>query len=90
MIGAAQRYIQLATELLLLRELSGGPLSDELESAYIDQFDRCWQAMTREEQDDAEWLIAQTAINAPNDLGEADVVVTLGKKERPRSKALAA
>jgi hypothetical protein len=90
MIGAAQRYIHLATELLLLRELNGGPLSDDLESAYIEQFDRCWRAMTPEEQEDAEQLIAQTAINAPDDLGEADVVVTIGKKERPRLRAAAA
>jgi hypothetical protein len=68
MIGAAERYIQLATELLLLRESNGGQLPDDVESSYIDQFDRCWRHMSADEQQEAERVVAQTSLGAPTDL----------------------
>jgi hypothetical protein len=44
MIGAARRYRELFTGLLIERELEGGTLPEEIESHHVEELDRCWWA----------------------------------------------
>lgn len=88
MIGAATRYRELLTALLLDRELAGGTLPDEIESLHVEELDRCWWAMTDIEQAEAERTLADDpSIDAPADLHVEDVRVEQGKHELPRRAA---
>lgn len=88
MIGAAKRYQELLTSLLIERELAGGSLSDELESRHVEELDRCWWAMTNEEQAEAERQIAEERpLEAPPELGVQDVHVQRGEHGLPRKAA---
>jgi hypothetical protein len=88
MIGAARRYQELLTALLLERELAGGALPQDLESRHVEELDRCWWAMTTGEQEAAERAIAdEQPIDAPADLGEQDVIVEPGEHAPPRRAA---
>jgi hypothetical protein len=54
MIGAAARFRELMTDLLLQRALAGGLLHEMRESEYAAELERCWWAMSTDEQEDAE------------------------------------
>jgi hypothetical protein len=54
MIGAAQKYRELVLELLFEREAAPDGLSQETEAQYAGALDRCWRAMSEEEQDAVE------------------------------------
>lgn len=87
MIGAKDRYIELVTELLFRRALADDKLPEEDEARYVDELDRCWWAMSRQEQDEVELAIAnQPSLEAPVELGESDTAVQRGAKEPPRKK----
>jgi hypothetical protein len=74
MIGAAKRYREILMTLLMERELAGGSLSDDEESRYVEELDRCWWAMTDLEQAETEHAIASNEpVDAPADLGAEDV-----------------
>lgn len=88
MIGAAHRYLELVMELLLERARAGGNLPEDEESAYVDELERCWWAMTNAEQDEAERILSQPSLEAPLELGEKDTTVTPGIREPPRRKVL--
>ena len=86
MIGAARRYAELMIELLLERELAGGALSEDEESRRVEELDRCWWAMTNEEQAEYERSLALSASpEAPAELELKDVVVTEGSTSVPRA-----
>ena len=88
MIGAARRYRELMTTLLMDRELAGGTLREEEESRHVEALDRCWWAMSQEEQEEAErWLANDRSIEAPADLLVEDVAVERGKRSLPRKAA---
>jgi hypothetical protein len=91
MIGAADRYMQLLEELFLKRALTGDSLSEDDEAAFADELDRCWWAMTKEEQDGIEHMVSnQASLDAPAQLGESDTLVTRGSKEPPRRRTIEA
>jgi hypothetical protein len=54
MIGAARRLSELMSDLLLRREIAGGPLSQEDESAAAAELERCWWEMSDDEQAESE------------------------------------
>jgi hypothetical protein len=88
MIGVAQRYNELLTTLLVERELAGGTLSEEEESRFVEELDRCWWALTPEEQDAIERAAPeQRDISAPISLAEEDVALLEGARTRPRRAA---
>jgi|HubBroStandDraft_4_1064222.scaffolds.fasta_scaffold1949293_1 hypothetical protein len=88
MIGAARRYRELLTALLIERELEGGTLAEEIESQHVEELDRCWWAMTSAEQQDIERAISdEQPIDGPADLGVEDVSVQQGEHELPRKAA---
>ena len=88
MIGAARRYREMLTALLMERELAGGSLPDESESNHVEELDRCWWAMTDSEQQDVERRLAsEHLIDAPSDLGVEDVSVQKGEHALPRRAA---
>jgi hypothetical protein len=88
MIGVAKRYRELLTALLIERELVGGTLPDDVESLRVEALDRCWWAMTRDEQDDVEKELAdEKTIDAPADLQTEDTCVEEGQRALPRRAA---
>ena len=88
MIGAARRYRELLTALLIERDLAGGSLPEEIESRHVEELDRCWWAMTNTEQDEAEKAITdEQPIEAPPDLNALDVRLQQGEHELPRKAA---
>lgn len=88
MIGAARRYRELLTTLMMERALAGGSLPEEAESRHVDDLDTCWWAMTPAEQEDAERQIANDEPGgAPADLRIEDVSVEQGKHAPPRKAA---
>jgi hypothetical protein len=89
MIGAAKRYEELLTTLLVDRELAGGTLPEEVESHHVEELDRCWWAMTREEQQAVELRLTeeQRSVTAPETLGVEDVHVAQGEHVLPRRAA---
>jgi hypothetical protein len=88
MIGAARRYRELLTALLMERELAGGTLPEESESNHVEELDRCWWAMTGVEQQEVEREIAdEHLIDAPADLDAEDVSVQKGERGPPRRAA---
>ncbi|HEX7477299.1 MAG TPA: hypothetical protein VF331_05795 [Polyangiales bacterium] len=88
MIGAAKRYSELLTKLLVDRELAGGSLPEEIESHYVEELDRCWWAMTSAEQDEFERTArVEHAVTAPTSLDEEDVTLLDGARTMPRRAA---
>ncbi|MBI4953984.1 MAG: hypothetical protein HY908_18310 [Myxococcales bacterium] len=88
MIGAANRYRELLTTLLLERELAGGTLAIEQESRWVEELDRCWWALTDEEQQQVEDLLARAAPPMARAVLDAtDLVVREGDKTMPRQAA---
>ncbi len=88
MIGAARRFSELMSDLLLRREFAGGPLPQDEESAAAAELERCWGEMTDEEQAESERAFsAQHVPGAPTDLDEMDEAVDAGSRCLPRKKA---
>lgn len=88
MIGAAKTYYRLTMQLLIEREVMGGALSDEDEARFIEELDRCWFAMTPEEQEEAENApLDVTPLGAPTDLQARDAVAVAGSADPPRRAA---
>lgn len=81
MIGAARRFNEVMTDLLLRREQAGGTLPQQDESNTAAELDRLWQAMSEDEQGAAEALFARTP-GAPCELGLSDVKDARGKVPR--------
>jgi len=70
MIGAARRFSELMSDLLLRREIAGGPLSQDEESAAAAELERCWWEMTDEEQAESQRIFSAARLpNAPTDIG---------------------
>jgi hypothetical protein len=88
MIGAAQRYRELIFDLVLRRELAGGALAPAEEARLVSELDRCWNAMTDEEQEDMERELAEQAPpSAPETLAAEDRAVERGAHLPPRKAA---
>ncbi len=88
MIGAAKRYNELLTDLLVERELAGGSLPQETESRFVEELDRCWWALTPSEQDEIERATAaEHDLSAPVSLSEEDVALPEGARVMPRKAA---
>ena len=88
MNGAAQRYQEILEDLLLDRELASGALPQEIEARFAGELDRCWQAMTDEEQDEAERRFAEEFVPPVSQEPQAkDVVVQRGDRSAPRRAA---
>lgn len=88
MIGAARRYRELLTQLLLEREEKGEAWLEADESRFVEELDRCWWAMTDAEQDEVERTLADEAwANAPVDLSFEDVRIERGQQTFPRKAA---
>jgi hypothetical protein len=88
MIGAAKRYSELLTKLLVDRELADGSLPEEIESRYVEELDRCWWALTSAEQDEIERTArVELAATAPATLAEEDVTLLQGARTMPRRAA---
>ena len=88
MTGAAQRYNELRMELTLLRALSSEPLPQDDEARYATDLQRCWEAMTEEEQEQVEASLADDFVpSAEEDLAQEDEVVPEGGKVLPRKVA---
>jgi len=83
---AAHRYRTL--EALLLRTRALGSATDAQLDALLDEMDRAWDALTADEQAEADERAAKLArITAPDDLGLLDVVRALGDHALPRRAA---
>ena len=88
MIGAARRFSELMSDLLLRREIAGAPLSQEEESDAAAELERCWWAMTQEEQADSERVFsAQHVPGAPAELDQLDEAIKAGSRSFPRKTA---
>lgn len=88
MIGAAQRYRELLEDLLLERELRDGNLPPTEEARFAGELDRCWNAMTEQEQEDAERRFVEHIIPVSTlELSEEDIHVTQGARIPPRKAA---
>lgn len=88
MIGAATRYRELLTQLLMHRELAGGTLPEEVESQFVEELDRCWWALTPQEQGDIEQALGdETPPTASVDLRLADKAIAPGSHGLPREQA---
>jgi hypothetical protein len=91
MTDAARRYQELLLELLLERALAvlaGGELAQNHEARFVADLDRCWQAMTDEEQEQAERRLAERSVpSAPAELAQEDLAVGVGSRDGPRKAA---
>ncbi len=88
MIGAARRFSELMSDLLLKRELAGGPLPQDDESAAAAELERCWWEMTDEEQAEAERIFsAEHRLGAPREIELQDAEVDVGARTLPRRAA---
>jgi hypothetical protein len=88
MIGAARRYRELLTQLLLEREEQGEAWLEADESRFVEELDRCWWAMTNAEQAEVEGAFADEPLaNAPVELSFEDVRIERGQKAFPRKAA---
>ena len=88
MIGAASRYRELLTQLLIQRELAGGSLPEDVESELVEELDRCWWALGPAEQEKIEQeLAAEVAPPTEPDLKMADTQLSPGSHEPPRKVA---
>jgi hypothetical protein len=86
-IGAARRYREMLTSLLMEREIAGGSLPEEDESRYVEELDRCWWAMSDADQQEVERAIAGDPVAAPAQLDLEDVRVERGQRDPPRKAA---
>lgn len=89
MTGAAQRYDELRIELELLRALQPEGLAQSIEADFAAELQRCWEAMTDQEQDEVEASLGGDAPQAPEQLDQEDDRVAAGERSLPR-KAVAA
>ena len=88
MIGAARRFSELMSDLLLRRELAGGPLSQGAESDAAAELERCWWEMTEVEQAEAEGTFSPLHVpGAPHALDQLDETVAAGSHDFPRKAA---
>ena len=88
MIGAAQRYRELVFDLVLRRELTGGSLAPAEEARLAGELDRCWNAMSDDEQEEFErFLREQGPPAAPESLSTEDTAVERGARVLPRKAA---
>lgn len=88
MIGAAKRFSELMNDLLLRREIAGGPLSQDEESEVAAELERCWWEMTDEEQAASEAMFSRAQPpGAPARIDQLDEVVEQGASTPPRRKA---
>ncbi len=88
MIGAANRYRELLTQLLIHRELAGGTLPDDVEAQFVEELDRCWWALTSEEQSTVERsLDTEHPPPAEAELPLTDTVTVPGQHDPPRRAA---
>jgi hypothetical protein len=53
-MGGNERYLELLGDLAVRRARVGGVLEPQEESELVEALDRCWRAMTDDEQDVAE------------------------------------
>ena len=86
MIGVLQKYRELETSLWLARAEAKYNLSQQDELKFVKALDRCWDAMTDEEQATIE---AERNAPPPGVLEEPNMVdreVVLGSKVMPRVK----
>lgn len=89
MTGAAQRYDEIRVELMLLRAMSG-PLSQDVEADFAADLQRCWEAMTDEEQEQLKKSLADEVVPvADESLDQEDKVVPEGGRSLPRKAAAA-
>ena len=85
MIGAARRFSELMIDLLLQREIAGGPLSQEDEAAAAAELERCWWGINAEEQVELERIYsAKYFPSAPTRTNLLDVVLEKGARSPPR------
>jgi hypothetical protein len=85
MIGAVQKYRELIFELLLEREVAPDGLSQESEARYAGALDRCWYAMSEEEQEAIENELASKASpTVAEEPSWQDREVNKGSTELPR------
>lgn len=90
MTGAAQRYDELRVELTILRASASEPLPQDVEADFAADLQRCWDAMTDEEQERMEASLAEDFVpSAEEDLAQEDEVVPDGGKFLPRKVAAA-
>lgn len=90
MIGAMQSYRELMTSLFFARLEAGGTLSQEDEARFAGALDRCWNAMSEEEQDAIEKEIATgTTPTVNQEPDEDDREVGAGSTLIPRTKRAA-
>ena len=90
MNGAAQRYRELMLEWDLARAEAGGTLPQKEDLRYAAAIDRCWVAMTEDEQDAYDEERARTQeLEAPSSLEVNDTLVTRGAKDGPRQRVAA-
>jgi len=88
MIGAARRFSELMNDLLLRREIAGGPLSQDEESAVAGELERCWWEMTDDEQAESESVFSrEQPPGAPARIDQLDEAVEQGARTPPRRKA---
>lgn len=88
MIGAAERYLELLVDIAVRRARAGGVLEPQEESELVEALDRCWRAMTDDEQDVAERAYAERRrVVAPASLGFEDQAVGPGRCVGPRRVA---
>jgi hypothetical protein len=87
MIGAARRFRELMSDLLLQREHSGG-WSQAEESEFAVALERHWWEMSDDEQADAErQFAADRRIEAPAEIAFLDSPVAQGTSAPPRRAA---
>lgn len=85
MIGAAQKYRELVFELRLERAASDSDLSQEMEARYAGALDRCWHAMSEEEQEAVESAFSSdTKPAVAEEPNLRDRELTKGATELPR------
>lgn len=90
MLGAAQRYEELRFELLLRRTLARGKLPQAVEADFAAELQRCWEAMTDEEQEHVENALTSASIpSTAADLAQQDEHVPDGSSSLPRSPVAA-
>jgi hypothetical protein len=85
MIGATQKYRELVFELLLERAAAADVLPQETEARFAGALDRCWHAMSPEEQETMERQFAsETMPTVAEEPNLSDREVSKGATELPR------
>lgn len=82
------RYRKLMSELLIVREIEGGDLPVEIESAYVERLDDIWWQLSKEQQDAYEAELAnEVPSGAQAALNLVDCKVSKGEQTHPRKAA---